>query len=73
MHTELGCALPAPSGCPRVPAPRLGQLPCAGVGLMLTLGLGLVPAGRVLLQLMAASGEKDPGCPGEAVPTESRV
>ncbi|KAI1239414.1 hypothetical protein IHE44_0012535 [Lamprotornis superbus] len=27
--TELGCALPTPSGCLRFPAPRLGQLLCA--------------------------------------------
>lgn len=73
LHTELAWALPAPSGCLWFPAPWLGQLLCAGVGLMLTLGLGLVPAGRVLLQPMGGSGEKDPGCPGEAVPTECRI
>lgn len=39
---------------------------------MLTLGLGLVPAGWALLQLVGGSGEKGSGCLGEAVPSGSR-
>lgn len=39
---------------------------------MLTLGLGLVPAAWALLQLLGGSGEKGPGCPGEAEPIEPR-
>lgn len=66
MWTELGCALPSPSGCLWFPALLLGQLPCAGAGLMLTLGLGLIPVGWALLQLVGGSGEgtwlSGPGC-----------
>lgn len=39
---------------------------------MLTLGLGLVPAGWALLQLLGGGEGKGPGCPGEAEPSESR-